>query len=342
MKRRTRLALFILGAAVFGYLVAQIGIGQLASDAARTGWMFLPILAIYGVVYACSALAWRLTMITGGDARKPPFLRTYAMTISAGAINFLTPVINAGGEPFRIAAAAAWLGKRRAAGSVILHRMLHSLAYVLVWLTAVILALFLLPRDTPGIVFVLLAAASVVLLGVVALFLFVLRRGMLQRILGWMHRVPLVRRLAVVLEPRRALLIELDQQIIDFYHLHTRRFLQALALEYASRCIFMLELTLVASSLGLSLGYWRAFSIAGLEALLGNVLFFVPFELGSREGAFYVLFNLFGLDPQIGLYAAIVSRVRDFAWIGVGLSLIWAAGTRQSAAGPAAPVAPPV
>src|SRR5207237_10086268 len=98
-------------------------------------------------------------MITGVDAPKPSFWRTYAMTISAGAINFLTPVINAGGEPFRIAAAAPWLGKRRAAGSVILHRMLHSLAYVLVWLTAVVLAFFLLLRDTLGIVSVLLAAA---------------------------------------------------------------------------------------------------------------------------------------------------------------------------------------
>src|SRR2546423_11850350 len=109
MKRSTRLALFILGAAIFGYLVAQIGIGQLASDAARTGWMFLPILAIYGVVYACSALAWRLTMITGGDARKPPFLRTYAMTISAGATNFPTPRINAGAAPFRVPPHAAGL-----------------------------------------------------------------------------------------------------------------------------------------------------------------------------------------------------------------------------------------
>src|SRR2546430_8259797 len=104
--------------------------------------MFLPILAIYGVVYACSALAWRLTMITGGDARKPPFFRTYAMTISAGAINFLTPVINARGEPFRIAAAAAWLGKRRAAGAVLLRCTVHSLGYLLVWDTPVLLAVF--------------------------------------------------------------------------------------------------------------------------------------------------------------------------------------------------------
>src|SRR2546423_12785455 len=116
MKRSTRLALFILGAAIFGYLVAQIGIGQLASDAARTGWMFLPILAIYGVVYACSALAWRLTMITGGDARKPPFLRTYAMTISAVAVSLIKTVIEPGGNACCLTGAAVWVGKSTPAG----------------------------------------------------------------------------------------------------------------------------------------------------------------------------------------------------------------------------------
>jgi len=122
MTRSLQLACFLLGAAVFGYLVAQIGVGQLVSDAGRTGFMFVPIVLLYALVYACSALAWQLTM---GDSGRPPYWRTYAVLVSAGALNFLTPVINAGGEPFRAAAVAPWLGKRRAAGSVILHRMLH-------------------------------------------------------------------------------------------------------------------------------------------------------------------------------------------------------------------------
>jgi uncharacterized protein (TIRG00374 family) len=338
MKRGTRIALFAAGAAMFGYLVARIGIGQLASDAVQTGWMFLPIVGLYALVYGCSALAWQRTMVTTQE--RPSFWRTYAMMISAGAINFLTPVVNAGGEPFRIAAAAPWLGKRRAAGSVILHRMLNSLAYVLVWLTAVILAFFLLPSDTAPIIYVLLATAAVVLLGVIALFLFAHRRGLLERLLDGLHRVPLIRRIAARIEPHRTVLIELDNQIVDFYHRHPRRFFQAVALEYLGRCIFMIELMLIAVSLGLKLGYLRAFAIGGLEALLGNVLFFVPFELGSREGAFYVLFNLFGLDPQFGLYTSIVSRVRDFSWIGVGLLLIWATDSRHPRAASTTPAVP--
>jgi len=341
MSRPLQLALFLLGATIFGYLVAQIGVGQLVSDVERTGFMFVPIVLLYALVYACSARAWQLTM---GDSERPSFWRTCAVTISAGALNFLTPGVNAGGEPFRVAALAPWLGKRRAAGSVILHRMLHSFTYVLVWFTAIVLAFALLPRETPNGVRAILGVAGMLLLGVIALFMSAHRSGVLERVLNWMSRIPLVRRLAELLEPKRALLIELDRQITEFYHRHPGRFVKAILLEYLSRCIFMLELVLIVASLGFRIGYLRAFSIGGLEALAGNLLFVVPFEIGAREGAFYALFNLFGLDPQLGLYTSIVSRVRDFAWIGAGLMLIWIVGEntpRAARAARAASAAPP-
>ena len=334
--RRLQLALFLLGAAVFGYLIARIGVGRLVSDATRTGWMFIPIVLLYALVYACSALAWQLTM---GDSNRPSFWRTYAVLISAGALNFLTPLINAGGEPFRVAALAPWLGKRRAAGSLILHRMLHSFTYVLVWFTAVGLAFALLPRETPTAVFASLGVVALVLVGIIALFVSAHRSGVLERILNWLNRVPLLRRLGGALEPKRALLVELDEQITEFYHRQPGRFVQAILLEYLSRCIFMLELVLIVASLGFGLSYLLAFTIGGLEAIAGNVLFLVPFEIGAREGAYYLLFKLFGLDPQLGLYTSIVGRVRDFAWIAAGLLLIWAVGAPRPIAAPTAPAA---
>src|SRR5207302_3027215 len=191
---------------------------------------------------ACSAGAWRLTM---SHARRPSFWRTFAVTISAGALNVLTPVVNAGGEPFRVAALAPWMGKRRAAGSVILHRMLHSFAYVLVWVTAVVFAFALLPRDTPKVVLIILGVVGVLLLGSLALIMSAHRKGVLERLLNWMGRVPLLRRLAARLEPRRAMLVELDQQITEFYHHRPGRFLRAILLEYLGRCIFMVELVLI-------------------------------------------------------------------------------------------------
>src|SRR5436309_3924415 len=177
MRRSWQVALFILGASVFGYLVAQIGIAQLAAGAARTGWVFVPIVALYSLVFACSTGAWRLIMAS--DANRPSYWRTYVTLVCASSLNFLTPLVNAGGEPYRAAVMAPWLGKRRAAGSVILHRLLHSFAYVLVWFTAIVLAFALLPHGAPAIALVLLGCAGIALVAIIALFISAHRSGML-------------------------------------------------------------------------------------------------------------------------------------------------------------------
>jgi len=184
---------------------------------------------------------------------------------------------------------------------------------------------------TPNAVLIMLGVVGLVLLCILALIMSAHRSGVLERLLNWMGRVPLLRRLAARLEPKRTMLVELDQQITEFYHRQPRRFVQAILLEYLSRCIFMVEIVLIVASLGYRLSYLRAFTIGGLEALVGNLLFLVPFELGAREGSYFALFALFGMDPQLGLYTSIVSRVRDLVWIGLGLLLMLPTAERQPA-----------
>ena len=77
------------------------------AEAVTTGWMFVPILLLYGVVYLCNAGAWMLIM--ADEPRRPSFWRLYMVTASGFALNFVTPVVNVGGEPFKIAAVAPWL-----------------------------------------------------------------------------------------------------------------------------------------------------------------------------------------------------------------------------------------
>jgi len=333
VSRKLQLLLFGLGAAVFAYLLARIGARQLLADAAQTGWMFAPIVLLYGVVCACNAGAWRLIM--AGEPHAPSFWRTWAITVSSFSLNFMTPLVNVGGEPFKIAAVAPWIGLRRAAGSALLFQMLHTFGLLLSFLTAAVLGLAFLPR-TPAIV-ATLAVTVIVLTALILLLLTGHRRGGLERTLDLLHRTPLVRGLARWLEPRRPTLASLDAQITQFYHASPRRFFQALALEYASRCLFMVEYLLIALSVGLDIGYGRAYVIGGLTQLVQNVLFVVPFELGTKEGSLYLLFQLLGLDPALGVYTAIVSRVRDFAWIGAGIGLIWLSGRRPSPAGAEVP-----
>ena len=88
MSLKVRIAFLLLGAALFAYLVQQIGFGRILDDAAQTGWMFIPILLLYGLVYLVQSGAWHV--ILGCEASRPPFWRTVGITISGFSINFIT------------------------------------------------------------------------------------------------------------------------------------------------------------------------------------------------------------------------------------------------------------
>jgi len=322
VSRKLQLLLFAAGSAVFTYLVARIGAGKLVADAVQTGWLFVPILLLYGTVCCCNACAWWLIM--ADEPSRPPLWRTWAITVAGFALNFMTPMVNVGGEPFKIAAVSPWLGARRAAGSAVIYQMLHTLGILLSFLTAVVLGAVLLPHR-PGVL-AGLAVAFPVLVTLSGLLLTGHRRGGLERALNLMQRLPVLARLARRFEPRRATLAQMDEQITAFYHRRPRRFLQALGLEYLSRAVSMLEYVLIGLGVGLHITYQQAYVIGGLTSLIQNATFIVPFEAGTKEGSLYLLFQFLGLDPALGVYAAIVSRLRDITWIGAGLALVWASG----------------
>lgn len=327
MSVRLRAAAFVLGAIAFVLLVAHTGVPAILRDVRAVGWLLAPIVLLYAGVYLCNAAAWQVVM--AGEPVRPPFLRTYAITISAFALNFVTPVVNAGGEPFRAAAAANWLGLRRATGSVVLFTMLHAMSSLLLWFSALVLALVMLPH-TPALV----AGISLLLLVVAGMGALVLaghRGGVLERGLWVLQRLPLIGRFARTLEPRRAALAEVDRHIMDFYHQSPKRFLLALGLDFAGRCLAVGEFYLICRGLGVPVGIGQAYLIGGLLALAINATFFVPFELGSKEAGLFFIYHLVGLDPALGVSASIITRVRELTWVAVGLALIWVSAPKTNA-----------
>jgi len=332
VNRKLQLLFFACGGGIFAFFVARIGLPAILVNARQTGWMFLPLLLLTAVVYLCHAGAsW---LILADEPTRPPFWRLYAITVSGFSINFITPMVNLGGEPYKAAALSSWLGARRAAGFVVLYQLLHSLGMVLTSLTALLLALLLLPPD-PALRGAIALAGSGLLLLMLVLF-WAHRHGGLERLLDLLHRLPLLKRVARRFEPVRPTLALMDEQITRFYHDDHRRFFLALVLDYLGRCLLMSEYFLILLSVGVDIGLPRAFTIGALASLVGNALFVLPYELGSKEGSLYFLFPLVGVDPALGIYAALVSRVRDLAGIAFGLGLIWGAGRRRGTAPAAA------
>ena len=107
MNRKLQLLFFACGGALFAFFVARIGLPAILVNARQTGWMFLPLLLLTAVVYLCHAGAsW---LILADEPTRPTFWRLYAITVSGFSINFITPMVNLGGEPYKVAALSNWL-----------------------------------------------------------------------------------------------------------------------------------------------------------------------------------------------------------------------------------------
>jgi hypothetical protein len=73
----------------------------------------------------------------------------------------------------------------------------------------------------------------------------------------------------------------------------------------------------------------EAFYINAGSSLIINLFFFMPFELGAREGGLYLVLGSLNIIPGVGIYIGLVNRVREFFWILVGLVLIQFNGKKK-------------
>ena len=52
------------------------------------------------------------------------------------------------------------------------------------------------------------------------------------------------------------------------------------------------------------------------------MLFFMPLQLGGREGGFLMSVSGLGLTANAGIFVALIVRLRELIWTAIGLLLI--------------------
>lgn len=318
MNRKIKSIFFVAGLVLFTILINEFGIGNILFNIKKTGWWLVPITGIWFFVYLFNAAAWKIILKPYDD--KLSFGEILSISISGFAINYITPVLNLGGEPYKVFALKEKLGTNSAVSSVILYSMLHFLSSFVFWIAAILLVFIWLPL-TNELKIIFGMAFIIAMLGVL-FFYSRHKKGIFISSFKLISKLPFAKNLTEKLKLKTESLTLIDKQIVDFYLNNKTDFYISLSLEVTARFISAIEFIFILLAIGIEITFQEAIYISAFSSLLLNVFFFVPLGLGIREGSLFFIMNILKFSSGIGIYIGLINRIREFFWIFIGLILI--------------------
>jgi uncharacterized protein (TIRG00374 family) len=324
--KATNILFFLAGLGIFGFLVSRFGLDQIFANVRTAGWSLVYVVFVWLGIYLLNTAAWRLVLGPAGAGIA--FGRLFMVTVSGFVINYITPVVALGGEPYKVSALAGVLGSGRSVSAVVLYRMVHLLGHMLLLLTGVAGALVFLSLG-PGVDAALAAAGALIALVIVATFLGH-RYGVFTRIVKIAGALPFLARAAAKLSSQESALAEMDRTITAVYAERRAALYAAVFLEYLSRALMGVEVYLILHGVGVETTLLSSLFLYLVYSIVINIMFFIPMNLGAREGGLYLGLESLALAPLLGVYLGIVMRLREFFWILLGLLFILLSGEKRT------------
>jgi uncharacterized protein (TIRG00374 family) len=313
--RGVRVAMLAAGSGVFAWLLWSIGFDTIRQNVAATGWWFLAVLGAWCVTYGLNSVT--LSLLLGADRQSVGHRRILGTIVAGAAVNAATPVVRAGGEPFRMMILSEWVGRARAAFATIAFKLFNASATVTHWTIGLLVFVIIAPEFRGPALVGLAVLASI--LAVLLVSIARARRGVFAALMDLSARHRRLARMQRLLIAHAETLHAIDGHL-DGLRKMRRVWLGAWMLEVAARTAVAGEIFFILRALGYDISFPTALCIDAASSLAMNVVFFVPFDLGVREGGLYLILPVFGVPPEVGIYAGLVSRVRELFWIGVGLA----------------------
>lgn len=311
---------FAFGISALLFMVYKIGPDIIWDNVKQTGWWFFAIIGVWGVVYLVNTLAWYV-IIREDATEKVPFRKVFKFTVSGYALNYVTPMGLAGGEPYRIMELRRYMTTEKATANVILYAMMHVCSHFFFWLTAAVLIAWLVPVS----VGVSIALTVIVCSCIVLIFLFFkgYKKGLVVRLSRIAERLPFIgKKVRNMKDSTRERLDLIDSQIKNLHGKRKKTFYISLSLEFIARLINCLEILIIVYALGQQASYIDALIVVALSSLFANLLFFSPMQLGTREGGLYLAFKTIGIIPGISISVSMITRIRELFWILIGILLM--------------------
>jgi hypothetical protein len=115
--------------------------------------------------------------------------------------------------------------------------------------------------------------------------------------------------------------LQLDAEIRKFYTANRKRFILSTIWNLLGWMTGMFEVWYTARLVGMGIDLRESWLLEALIQVLRIVTFFIPSSIGAQEGGIVLIFREFGFSTDQALTFAIIRRIRELVWIGIGLFL---------------------
>jgi hypothetical protein len=326
MTNRIRNIFFLFGviAVVVMFFTLDVSLTDLWKCICQARGWIVAVFLLWVPLYLMNALTWRI-ILKGTGKCVVPYALLFKLTISGFALNYATPAGLMGGEPYKIMELSPYVGRERATSSVLLFSMMHIFSHFWYWFAASLLYMLLL--DVSSAMFCVLLFMMFFSLCGVYLFLKGYRNGMVVKILNVISCIPgLKNRMTRFMRTHRNELAQIDAQIASLHTQDRRSFYMSFGMEFIGRVLQAFEIYFVLAALGVTGSFVQLFLYAtliiALTSLFANLLFFMPLQLGGREGGFVMSCVQLGFTNGMGVYISVICRIRELFWTTIGLLLI--------------------
>ena len=322
MKKKYQNLFFLFGIVMLAVMLTQLDYRQVWDGLKSAGYWFFAVVALWVFLYIFNTATWYIIIKSGSnEPTKINFFWLYKITVSGFALNYTTPCGLMGGEPYRVMSLSPKIGPERASSSVILYAMTHIFSHFLFWILSILIYLLTEPLNFfMGII--LTSAGAFCLLGV-WFFIKGYRKGMAVRLMNLLKHIPGAKKWARgFVERHKEQLDTIDSQIAALHNQNRKSFVSAVLLELACRFCSAFEIMFILLVLTADVSFAQCVLILAFTSLFANLLFFIPLQLGGREGGFIMSTAGLALSASAGIVVALIVRIRELIWTAIGLLLI--------------------
>ena len=301
----------MLGVGLLAVLVIDNDPRAIGASIAQLSWRLAIIVLFPAIlVNAVDTLGWRYAFLRNDV----PFTTLFSVRVVGEAFNMATPTATLGGEAMKSWLLRGRLPMSQTLPSVIVAKTTITIGQALLLLLGVLLARATLAAHTP------LLAVMQWLVVIEALVLGTFAVAQTRGLLGRSGR--LLQRLGV--HPPVATgeaLGRVGEALARFYREHPGRLTLSIAFHFVGWLLGAVETWLILDFLGVPVSLLTAAVIEAFGMAIRVATFLIPGNLGALEGGYAATFAALGLGSTIGVTFSLVRRIREVAWIALGLLL---------------------